>query len=519
MPVRSPSSLLGATFAVTAALLGAAAAQGVQGGTPAPAGASVLTIALAGDPGLLDPAQSGNYVDRNVFASLCDKLIDTDAEMNLVPQLATSWEWSEDRLALTIHLRDGVQFQDGTRLDAEAVRRNLERSRTMPKSLRRAELAPITAVEVVDPLTVRVRLSAPYAPLLAVLADRSGMMLSPKAIEEQGEAMAQRPVCAGPYTLTERVAQDRIVVDRFPGYWNAAAVTIGRIVYRPIPDTTVRLLNLQSGQLQIADQLAPNDVAAVQANPRLRVARHVAAAYRIMQFNTAHGPRADTPLGRDPRVRRALDLAIDRAAINQVVFDGLFVPSNQTEAPGSRYWNPALPVKGADLAAAKALLREAGVDRVRFTLSLSTSPIDAQIGEVIQAMGREAGFDITLQQIESNAGNQQNLAGEFDAALLTWSGRADPDANASIWLNCAGPFNFGRYCNPRMESLLSEARALSEPDARAALYRQVAELARTDMPQITLYHYTWLWGMSDRVDGFVPNIDGLIRPQGLRLRP
>ncbi len=481
--------------------------------------ATVLNVGIAADAGMLDPAQSGNFIDRNIFAALCDKLVDTDADMNYVPQLATSWEWSGDRRTLTLHLRDGVQFQDGTHFNADAVKANLERYKTMPRSLRKAELASLDTVEAVGPLTVQLHLSAPYAPLLAVLADRSGMMLSPTAIQQQGESIASRPVCAGPFAFTERVAQERIVVDRFAGYWNASAVTIDRIIYRPITDSTVRLLNLQTGQLQIADQIAPTDTPALQANARLRLARHVAAAYRTLQFNLAHGPRADTPLGRDPRVRRALEKAIDRNAINQVVFNNLFVPSNQTEAPTSRYWHPGHAVGEIDLAGARTLLRQAGVTRVAFTLALGNSPVDAQIGEVIQAMARDAGFDVALQQVESNAGNQQNIAGNFDAALLTWSGRSDPDANLSIWMACNGPFNFGRYCNPKMEALLAEARSIADPSGRVPVYRQVVDLYRADMPQIILYHYTWLWGLSDRVEGFVPNADGLIRPQGLRLRP
>ena len=482
-------------------------------------GATVLNVGLAGDPGPLDPAQSGNFIDRNVFAALCDKLVDTDADMNYVPQLATRWEWSDDQRALTLTLREGVRFQDGTAFDAEAAKVNLDRYRTTPRSLRRSELAALEAVEVTGPLTLRLRLQAPSAPLLAALADRSGMMLSPAAIRQRGDAIGQRPVCAGPFSFTERVAQDRIVVDRFDGYWNAEAISIDRIVYRPITDSTVRLLSLRSGSLQIVDQVAPTDVVEVQANRRLRLARHVAAAYRTLQFNVAHGPRADTPLGRDPRVRQAFEKAIDREAVNQVVFNGLFVASNQTEAPGGRYWNPDHPVGGADLAAARALLRQAGVTRVPFTLQLANTPVDGQIGEVIQSMARDAGFDVRLEQVESNAGTQKNQAGDFDAALLTWSGRSDPDANLSIWFACNGPFNFGRYCNPRMEALLGEARGLVDPARRAPLYRQVVDLYRSDMPHVILYHYTWLWGLSERVEGFVPNADGLIRVQGLRLRP
>ncbi|SDR53646.1 peptide/nickel transport system substrate-binding protein [Rhizobiales bacterium GAS113] len=481
--------------------------------------ADVLNIGIAGDPGLLDPARSGNFIDRNVLASLCDKLIDTDPDQHFVPQLATSWEWSPDGLALTLHLRAGVQFQDGTPFDADAVKVNIERDRTMTTSLRKAELRPVTSTEVVDPSTVRLHLSEPAAPLLAFLADRAGMMLSPRAITQLGDDIAAHPVCAGPFSFTERVPQDRIVLDRFPGYWNAKAITIDRIVFRPMTDSSVRLVNLQTGQLQIIDQMSATDVVTVKADPHLQLAQHVAVAYRTLQFNLNHGPRAETPLGKDPRLRMALEKAIDRNAINQVVFEGLFVPNNQAEVPHSLFWNPDHPVPERDLEGAKALLRQAGVQRAAFTLELANTPIDAQIGEVIQAMAREAGFDIKLEQLEANTGNVANLAGNFDVALLTWSGRADPDANVSIWMACNGPFNFGAYCDPKMEALLKEGRESGDTDKRVAIYRKVADRYLADMPQIILFNYTWIWGLSGRVEGFVPNRDGLIRPQGLRLKP
>ena len=480
--------------------------------------ADVLNIGIEGDPGPLDPARSGIFLDRNIFASLCDKLIDTDPDMNFVPQLATSWEWSADGLALTLHLRSGVMFQDGTHFDAEAVKINIERDKTLASSLRKPELRPVSSVEVLDPLSVKLHLSAPDAPLLAFLADRSGMMLSPESIKRLGDDVANHPVCAGPFSFTERIPQDRIVLDRFPGYWNAKAIAVDRIVFRPMPDSSVRLVNLQSGELQIVDQLAATDAAVVKADPHLRLAQHASAAYRTLQFNLAHGPRSETPLGKDPRVRKALEKAIDRKALNEAVFEGLFIPNNQSEVPNSTFWNPGHPVPERDLDGARALLREAGVDHVTFGLQLANTTIDAQIGEVIQAMAKEAGFDIKLEELETNTGNVANLAGDFDAALLTWSGRADPDANLSIWMACNGPFNFGKYCNSKMDELLKEAREAGDTQKRVALYREVTDLYLTDMPQIILFNTTRLWGLSERVEGFTPNRDGLIRPQGLRLR-
>jgi SAM-dependent methyltransferase len=211
--------------------------------------------------------------------------------------------------------------------------------------------------------------------------------------------------------------------------------------------------------------------------------------------------------------------ALPCKAINQVVFDGLYAPNNQTEVPHSIFWNPAHPVPERDLDGAQALLQQAGVKHTTFTLRLANTPVDAQIGEVIQAMAKDAGFDVKLEQLESNTSNARNLAGDFDVALLTWSGRADPDANVSIWMACNGPFNFGAYCDPTMDALLKQGRETRDTDKRVAIYRKVADQYLSDMPQIILFNYTWIWALSDRVEGFVPNRDGLIRPQGLRLKP
>src|SRR3954454_1615914 len=188
--------------------------------------AQTLRIGLQADPATLDPAQSAAFVDRVVMAAACDKLIGLDASLVYVPPLGTQWAWAADALALTLTLRAGVFFHDGEPFDAEAVRFNIERSKTASYSRRKAELGPVRSVTVIDPLTVRFDLWEPYAPLLAQLADRAGMMVSPKAARELGDRLGIRPVCAGPYRLAEWVPQDRLVFEKFDRYWNAAAVTI-----------------------------------------------------------------------------------------------------------------------------------------------------------------------------------------------------------------------------------------------------------------------------------------------------
>jgi peptide/nickel transport system substrate-binding protein len=160
---------------------------------------TTLRIGLAEDPDVLDPTLARTFVGRIVFAGLCDKLFDLDEKLAIVPQLATGYEWSGDSKALTIKIRDGVTFHDGEKLDAAAVKFNLERHKTMAGSNRRTELTPVTSIDVVDPLTVKLNLSAPFSPLLAVLTDRAGMMVSPKASQEAGDMFGAKPFCSGPF--------------------------------------------------------------------------------------------------------------------------------------------------------------------------------------------------------------------------------------------------------------------------------------------------------------------------------
>src|SRR3954449_4453194 len=188
------------TFRITAA----AAALFVSLGAGALA-QTTLRIGLAEDPDMLDPTMGRTYVGRVVFAALCDKLFDIDEKLNIVPQLALSHETSADGKAVTIKLRSGVKFHDGEPLDAEAAKFSLERHLNLPGSFRKPELAALDRIDVVDPLTIKLSLKAPYSPLVAQLTDRAGMMVSPKAAKEAGDKFGLRPVCAGPYKFVERV--------------------------------------------------------------------------------------------------------------------------------------------------------------------------------------------------------------------------------------------------------------------------------------------------------------------------
>lgn len=474
-----------------------------------------LRIGLRADPDVLDPAQGVSVAGRVVFAALCDKLIDITADGKFQPQLATAWNWSTDNLTLTLKLRDHVVFQDETPMDAAAVKANLDHYRTDPVSKRKAELKSVSSVDIIDPSTIAIRLNQAYAPLVSVLADRAGMMLSPTAIAKQGADIGTHPVCAGPFKFSDRVAQDHITLKRFSHYWNASTISLDSVTYRVIPDDSVRLLSLRSGDLDLIERLSPSDMATVSSDANLKVIQGPSTAFDLISINVNHGDAAQNPLGKDARVRQAFALSLDRDALNQVAYEGLFLPANQTEAAGTQFYDKTQPVAPRDVAKAKALLTEAGTPNPSFTLSVANSPTLEQIGQMIQSMAAEAGFDVKIQTLESSTLAANSDAGKYQASMAIWSGRPDPDGNISPWVACDGFLNWGHYCNADLDKTLAQARQTTDDVARAGLYAKAESIDLADLPIIPLYHYKSLWAVRKDIDGFLPFPDGLIRLQGV----
>ncbi|GJD51839.1 Periplasmic dipeptide transport protein [Methylobacterium crusticola] len=478
-----------------------------------PAAAQTLRFGLMEDPDALDPTLSRTFTGRMVFAALCDKLVEIGPDLKPVPQLATSWTLSEDGKALTMRLRPGVRFHDGELLNAAAAKYSIERHLKMPGSQRRGEISPVDGVEAVDDLTIRINLKTPFAPLLAQFTDRAGMMVSPKAAERLGDRFATAPVCAGPYRFVERVPQDRIVVERFDDYWNRDAVQIRRIEFRPIPDATVRLTNLRAGQLDLIERLAPTDLPQVTRDAKLKVGSAYELGFQGVVFNTAREGSAVA----DPRVRAAFDAAIDRNAITQVVYNGEFLAGNQWVSPRNPNYVAEHPIPKRDVAKAKALLKEAGIEKPAITLMVYANSDAPQVGQVIQAMTKEAGFDIRIQATDFTTSLDLADKGSFEAYLYNWSGRPDPDGNTYSFLACKMPLNYARYCDAEADSAMNAERLTTDAGQRKAAWKRLADRVLTDKPLVYLTHRKLLWAYTPKLTGFGEYPDGLVRFTGLRL--
>src|SRR5438309_1683257 len=356
-----------------------------------------LVVALNQDPDILDPTLARTYVGRIIFSQMCEKLYEIDEGLRIQPQLAAAMPAiSDGGRTVTIKLRPGVKFNDGTPMDAESVRFSLERHRTLKGSNRASELAPVEAVEVVDPLTVRLRLKAPFSPLLAQLTDRAG-----------------------------------------------------------------------------------------------------------------------TPLSHDPRVREAFELSIDREALNQVAWDGLYTPGCTPIPPISVYFDKSRKCPGRDVARAKKLLADAGhAGGYGFEMTIVNNPRERRVGEVIQQMAREAGFNISLRAQEFASALTDNEDGKHQAFLIGWSGRVDPDGNIHQVQTCKGSLNTTLACDEKIDALLNRAREVSDVDQRRGLYREAIDLFDARRNIIYIYHLNYIVAFPKNLKGYKAVPDGLIRIKG-----
>jgi peptide/nickel transport system substrate-binding protein len=479
---------------------------------------TTLRIGLAEDPDILDPSIARTYVGRIVFSAFCDKLFDIDEKLNVVPQLALSYATSPDGKEMTIKLRPGVKFHDGEQLDAEAAKFSIERHMTLPTSFRKSELSSVDHVEIVDPLTIKLVLKTPYSPLIAQLTDRAGMMVSPKAAREEGDKFGLHPVCAGPYKFVERVPQDRIVFEKFTDYWNKDHIFIDRVVFYPIVDATVRLANLKSGGLDLIERVLATDIKDVRADPKLVLSTAPELGYLGLTINIAND-KTKGALSQSVKVRQALDLSIDREAINQVVFNGEFTPGNQWVSPLHPYYQTSFPIRPRNVEKAKALLKEAGVALpVSVDYMVTKGAENEAVAQVVQSMAAEAGFDLKIRVIEFATSFKQAQAGEFQVFQINWSGRIDPDGNSYVFMHSKAPQNDGGYSNPEADKLMEDGRLVADPAERKAIYEKLTKILLNDEPIVYLYHRTLLFAHTTRLEGYKQMPDGLVRVVGLKLK-
>jgi peptide/nickel transport system substrate-binding protein len=516
-----------ARSALTALVIGAVSLMLVTAATPAASpptlkNGGTLTIALDSDPDALDPTLSGTVNGRAVFIDMCEKLYDIDAKLNIVPQLAAALPvFSTNKKTVTIKLRTGIKFNDGTPFNAATVKQSLERHKTLPRSMRASELAPVASIETQGNSTVILHLTSRYAPLTSQLADRAGMIMSPQALNSEGANFASNPVCVGPFTFKERVAGDHITLVKSPYYYDKNKVHLDSIVFRIINDTSARAQNLRAHSVDVA-LIATTDIQSIKSDSSLRQIKSVSIGYQGLTINignknglTKAYENVGTPLARSRDLRRAFELALDRSLINHVVFGGSHRPTCFPFPEQSAYFvaTKGLPCHlKANVGAAKAAFKRSGANApVDIHLMLGTTTVAARLGELIAGMEKLIGFNVILEPTEFATGLNRAGAGRFDMFQLGWSGRVDPDANLQQFINSKGSSNYSGYVNAAVDRATNQARSIINRRRRIAQYHAALAQLQKDVPLIYLYNQINRFGVSKRVGGIHIFGDGLIR--------
>lgn len=471
-----------------------------------------ISYSMIEDADTLDPTFGQTLGGRQVFANLCEKLYDINKNAEVVPQLAAALPTlSADGLTVTIALRKGVVFNDGTPFNAEAVKTTLDRDREAPRSARKGELALVQEVTAKDENTVVLTLKSPYVPLAAVLADRAGMILSPKALEKLGDKFGDDPVCVGPFSFVKRVVGDRIELKKSSFYYDADQVHIKSIIMHPIPDSSVRVANFRSGDLDIIDRIPAPDYKSLSGLKQVKTLSVPSLGHDSVELNTVSGPFKDV------KVRQAFSLSIDREQINKTVYGGLYTASCQPLSKTSPYFYKDLTCPPRNVDAARTLLKDAGLQLpVEVTLLGTNDTLNTRRMELIQAQAKDAGFTVKVQPSEVGTLISSGAAGNFDAIILTWSGRVDPDANISVFQATDGSQNFAKASDPEIDRLLSEAKGAASVAKRTDLYRQVWDLAMVRSSEVVMVIPAILVGYQNSVSGLEIYPDGLIRLKGVR---
>ena len=482
-----------------------------------------LTIGLAEEPDALDPTVARTFVGRIVFLAMCEKLYDLDSHLNIVPQLATALpQVSKDKLTYTIKLRSGVKFNDGTAFDAAAVKTTLDRDLTLKGSVRASEISPISSVAAPNATTVVLHLKTPYSPLTAQLADRAGMVLSPKALASGG-TFAQNPVCVGPFMYKDRVAGDHITLVKSPYYYDKAKVHLASIVYRIMTDPSSRTQALRAGDIQVEDRIQSTDVPTLQKDSSVAVKKAVTIGYQGLTINIGNKngllkpySNVGTDIAKSQYIRTAFDAALDRTTINKVVFGGLNQPDCYPIAPVSPWYAPTTKGLSCNLHAnvnlAKQLVKASGIASPSVNLMLGgTDPVNARLGQVIQSMEAAAGIKVTVTPTQFTTALNRADAGTFDAFAVGWSGRVDPDGNIYGFVATPGTLNDSGFTNAKLDYILNGARKSLTIKARSTLYRAAMQIIHRQRPLIYLYHPVNYYGVSKKVDGVQIYGDGLIR--------
>jgi len=510
------AAALGLSAPVISGLLAACAPSGTP--KPSAAGSSSaaagnpngkITYGLGSDWQTLDPTFYTNVAEREIFYSIFDPLVDMDEKLEIKPRLAKSWDVQDGGKTIVFNLEPNVKFHDGTSCDAAAVKFNLERMLD-PKtgSPQRTNIDAITAVEAVDATTVRLRLKQAFTPLLGSLTEGPGFISSPMAVQKAGKDYGLRPVGTGPFTFVEWLKADQIRLKRNDAYWRAGLPKFADLVWKPIPDETVKMANFTAGTIDVIDNVPANDRKTIRGNPSYGTWDAPGTRWPMMRLNVVKAPFTNK------LVRQAVSHAVNRDDIIKAVYFGEAVPALGPISPVYKsYYDPDVEKYGFgyDPAKARAKLAASGATNVTFTVEIQNVASQQRLAELIKENLAAVGITMNIQPYAVTAFQDRLTNKLYQAAIGSWTPRPDIDGTVYRHFATDGNVNSMSYSNPAVDALLQQSRTLPNGPERVKVYRDVQKLIVDDAPWVFLIFETQTRAWQKTVSGIPQIPDVMIR--------
>jgi glutathione transport system substrate-binding protein len=477
---------------------------------------TTAVMAVASTFTTLDPYDANDTLSQAVAKSFYQGLFGFDKDMKIQPVLATSYEASPDAKVYTIKLRQGVKFQDGTDFNAEAVKAVFDRVTDPANKLKRYNLfSKIDKTEVVDPYTVKITLKIPFSAFINVLAHPSAVMISPTALKKYGKDIAFHPVGTGPFEFVEWKQTDDLKVKKFAGYWKKGYPKIDMIDWKPVVDNNTRAALMQTGEADFAFSIPFEQAATLKASPKVDLIAAPSIIQRYISMNMQQKPFDN------PKVREALNYAINKDALVKVAFAGYAVPSEGVVPPGVDYAATRLGPWKYDPAKARELLKEAGYPNGFETVLWSgyNHTTAQKIIQFVQQQLGQVGVKASVEALEAGQ-RVQRIESAPDPKTapvrmlyIGWSsstGEADWALSPLLSGGAFPPklFNTAYYKNDNVDEDLQKALATTDRNEKAKLYEDAQKRIWADAPWIFLVTEKVVYARSKRLSGAYVMPDG-----------
>jgi peptide/nickel transport system substrate-binding protein len=467
------------------------------GDTPQSGG--TLNVGLVNDAKTYDPITSAEFTERQVMYLVFNSLVKYAPDFSIQPELATSWETSQDGKRIVFTLQQGVSFQDGTPFNADAVKWNIDkRLHPAVKAPLRSLLAPLIAsVEVLDPQHVAFNLTEPSPAIFSLLGERPGLMVSPASWEKLGNDFGNHPVGTGAFLFKEWVRGSQVTLEKNPNYWQKGLPYLDRIVIHDLAGSVIGLQRLLTSEVDFVGELSPSDVLPLEHRPEIVLKPVTVGRWYFLQWHV-NAPPFD-----NAKLRQAFAHAIDRNRINEITMRGKAVVSNGPTPEGLWWHDPSIKSFDYDPAKAKALLVEAGYAN-GFAYELSTPQVNLlqQINQLIQEQLAAVGIKVTLQPAAASEWYARIVNGTTNMSPSRWTQRPDPDGLLSLLFDSKGFANTMKYSNAKVDALLKQARTTYDIPTRKRLYGEMQQIIADDLPVVPLIFSAEYAALRSDVRGF-----------------